>query len=84
MIDHLDFEGKVVLVTGGGAGIGQATVAAFADLGASVVALELDPARVEALRGRLDDRALVVAGDAASADDVSALAETMGERYVAP
>lgn len=61
MIDSLDFEGKLVLVTGGGAGIGRATVEAFANLGASVVALEIDPERAEALRHPSGDRALVVA-----------------------
>lgn len=77
----IDFDGKVVLVTGGGAGIGRATVVAFADLGASVVALEVDPARAEGLRGQLDDRALVVTGDATVDADVSALADRIGERY---
>lgn len=81
MIDHLDFQGKVVLVTGGGAGIGLATVTAFADLGASVAALEIDPARAEALRSRLGERALVVAGDASSASDVSTLADAIDKRY---
>jgi 3-oxoacyl-[acyl-carrier protein] reductase len=77
----IDFSGKVVLVTGGGAGIGRATVQAFADLGASVVALEVDPARAEDLRSQLDDRAFVVTGDATVATDVSALADAIGDRY---
>jgi 3-oxoacyl-[acyl-carrier protein] reductase len=77
----IDFTGKVVLVTGGGAGIGRATVSAFSDLGASVVALEVDPARVEDLRSRLDDRALVIKGDATVAADVATLAGTISERY---
>lgn len=81
MTNHLDFQGKVVLVTGGGAGIGLATAAAFADLGASIVALEIDPERAEALRSRLGDSALVVAGDASSASDVSALADAIDKRY---
>jgi len=77
----IDFNGKVVLVTGGGAGIGQATAAAFADLGAAVVVLEVDPARADNLRERLGARAIVVTGDATSGTDVSALAETIGERF---
>jgi NAD(P)-dependent dehydrogenase (short-subunit alcohol dehydrogenase family) len=77
----IDFNGKVVLVTGGGAGIGRATMTAFADLGASVIALEIDPARSDDLRNRLGDRGLVVTGDATAAADVSALADTIGNRY---
>lgn len=77
----IDFKGKVVLVTGGGAGIGRATVTAFADLGASVVALEVDPARAQELRSELGDQGLVVTGDATQAADVSALADAIGSRY---
>jgi len=39
--ETLDFKGKVVLVTGGGAGIGRAYCLAFAKLGASVVVNDL-------------------------------------------
>ena len=46
----LNFNDKVVLVTGGGAGIGRATVSAFAEHGATVVALEIDERRADELR----------------------------------
>ena len=39
-----DLDGKVTLVTGGGAGIGRATALAFADAGASVVVADVDQA----------------------------------------
>jgi 2-keto-3-deoxy-L-fuconate dehydrogenase len=39
-----DFEGLVVLVTGGGSGIGAATASVLLDRGASVAVLDLDPA----------------------------------------
>ena len=41
----LDFTGKTVLVTGGGAGIGRACADAFARQGAQVFVAEIDPKR---------------------------------------
>ena len=77
----IDFNGKVVLVTGGGAGIGRATVSAFADLGAKVITLEIDEGHADALRAQATDNVDVIRGDATSADDVSALADTINDRY---
>lgn len=77
----IDFDDKVVLVTGGGAGIGRATVSAFADLGATVVTLEVDAARADELRQDATGRVVVVEGDATDATDVGALASTIGERF---
>ena len=46
----LDFTGKTVLVTGGGAGIGRACADAFARQGARVFIAEIDAERLKALR----------------------------------
>jgi NAD(P)-dependent dehydrogenase (short-subunit alcohol dehydrogenase family) len=44
-MNPLDFSGKRVLVTGGGAGIGRACADAFRDAGAEVFIAEIDPDR---------------------------------------
>ncbi|MFI5507662.1 SDR family NAD(P)-dependent oxidoreductase [Mycobacterium sp. NPDC051804] len=76
----IDFTDKVALVTGGGAGIGRATISAFARQGATVVALEIDEARAEDLR-TAEPNVTVVQGDATDPADVASLAATIDERF---
>lgn len=51
--DHLDFTGKVVIVTGGATGIGYATALQFARLGASVVICSRTVEELEAAATRI-------------------------------
>jgi NAD(P)-dependent dehydrogenase (short-subunit alcohol dehydrogenase family) len=53
MEEHVDFTGKVALITGAGNGIGRATAAGFARRGAKVVVVDHDKAAGEATAGIL-------------------------------
>jgi 3-oxoacyl-[acyl-carrier protein] reductase len=79
-----DFGGKTVLVTGGGAGIGRATAEAFGAAGASVVVIEVDPARAEDAKAALDKadvNALVQTGDVTDPAVVASLAQAIDRRF---
>jgi len=65
-------EGKVAVCTGGGSGIGRATVEALVAHGASVGVLELDAAKCEAL-AKLAPEVFAIHGDATSIADNEAL-----------
>ena len=79
--EMLGLRDKVVLVTGGGAGIGRATVDAFARLGARLAVAEIDPAKVAALSEALGPEHLVVQADVREAADVSRLAQAVEARF---
>ena len=76
-------DGKIALVTGAGAGIGRAIARAYAQLGATVLGVEIDAARVATLAAELGDPHRVIQGDVRDnqsiADAFGAL-EAMGDR----
>ncbi|TDF85936.1 SDR family NAD(P)-dependent oxidoreductase [Pseudomonas sp. H9] len=79
----MDFKGKTVLVTGGGAGIGQDLVMRFAELGARLVVLERDAERVEALGRALattEARHLLLHTDVTSAEQLDQAFTSIGEQ----
>jgi NAD(P)-dependent dehydrogenase (short-subunit alcohol dehydrogenase family) len=65
-MSHMDFDGKTVLITGGGAGIGRATAEAFGKAGAAVVVVEKHERLAVELRASLD--ALGIANSVVVAD----------------
>lgn len=77
-------DGKVAVVTGASAGIGEATALALAEAGASVVLTARREERLEALAKRIRDAggtALVHAADVASLGDVRALTDATLSEY---
>ena len=69
---------KVALVTGGGSGIGEATVRLFVAEGAAVVIADIQDDRGRRVAGELGPRAAYVHADVSREDDVqAAVAETV-------
>jgi NAD(P)-dependent dehydrogenase (short-subunit alcohol dehydrogenase family) len=80
----LDFRGKTVLVTGGGAGIGRAIAEAFGRAGARVAVAEIDPARASEVRQALERagvEALVCEADVCARAAVDAMVAQVAARF---
>lgn len=80
----IDFTGKTVLVTGGGAGIGRATAEAFGHAGASVVVAEINEERAADVRAALAGagvEALVSVTDVTNRAAVDALFQQIDARF---
>ncbi|EHN12847.1 3-oxoacyl-[acyl-carrier-protein] reductase [Patulibacter medicamentivorans] len=73
---QLNLNDKVAVVTGGGSGIGLATVRQLAEEGARVVAADLDPSAATAIDGVVG-----IAGDLSSAEGPVAAVEAAVERW---
>ena len=69
----MDLSGKTVLITGASRGIGEASVAQFADAGAKVVLTARSEAEINRIAFLYGDQALAISGDIADPAFVTAL-----------
>ncbi len=80
-----ELDGKTVVVTGGGAGIGRAAGLAFAAAGARVAVFDIDLPQAEAtaseIASRHDVDAFAIGGSVADEADVEGAVERMFERW---
>jgi NAD(P)-dependent dehydrogenase (short-subunit alcohol dehydrogenase family) len=75
------FTDRIVLVTGGGAGIGRATAKAFAAEGATVVVAGRNEEPLAQTVKEIDGAASLVVADVSRAEDVERLVRTVVERH---
>jgi NAD(P)-dependent dehydrogenase (short-subunit alcohol dehydrogenase family) len=73
------FENSVILVTGGGSGIGQATVWAFAELGAKVIVADINAEAARQTAERAGALARALPGDVTLEADVAAWMDAAAE-----
>ena len=78
----MDIAGRVALVTGAASGLGHATARALAAAGASIVAIDLDEARLASLAGAIaPDRLLLCAASVADEAGVAAAVDAAVARF---
>jgi NADP-dependent 3-hydroxy acid dehydrogenase YdfG len=80
-VELRDLKGQVVVVTGAGSGIGAATARQLLDAGASVVAGELRPERLQALLETHGDQVAPVTGDVGDPQTSRRLIEAGVDRW---
>jgi 2-hydroxycyclohexanecarboxyl-CoA dehydrogenase len=75
------FEGKSVLVTGAGHGIGRAVAERFASEGAKVGVNDIDPARAEEVAAAIGADAIALPGDVGSEEDVTRIVAALVDAF---
>jgi len=75
------FQGRVVLVTGAGSGIGAATARAFAAQGAELALLDLDVAAVQAVASSISRQALGLLCDVTDAESLRTAFAAVVQRF---
>lgn len=75
------FRGKVILVTGGGGALGQASVLRFVAEGARVVIADIDRERADAVAAEIGSDAIAVQADVTNPDECAAMVETARGRF---